>query len=456
MAMARGPKLWSTWYYMVLYVAQEVSAPLSDISYCRVVMSSGSRKRRLDDSGGAQRLKIILNHCMIGDEFEVDLLPSDSLYNIKLLVQQRWNMSMGDIRLLHGVACLEDDSKSLADLGAVSGWRLSVVKSRSAAAEKALEWLCCMGFGHDEATTQVLDLAWRRTGTLGFYSEWLKLLATALAGYYSDLRQLDISENVIGPFGAHALAPGLQTKVKMQTLNLRDCRIHVDGAKALAPSFEKMVNMQNLNLQDNHIGQEGAQALAPSFEKMTNMQILNLRNNSIRYEGVQALAPSFAKMTSMQSLDLNCFQVHGPRCIGAKGAEALAPSLVNMTNMRILSFSGWKFGPEGATALAPALAKMTKMEHLDLNVCSIGPVGAQVLAPVLQRMVNMRSLSLRCSDIGPDGAKALAPALVAMPRLRILDMLPDEIGVEFGQLLFRLRTDIGLEIRHAPCFFSYS
>ena len=115
---------------------------------------------------------------MSGEVIELDLFPHDRLSDIKVQVQRSWDMRLGDIQFTLGDNILEDDSKSLADLRAASGFQLGVIASKSKAAQEALEWL--QSHGHDEATTEVLNLS-------GFSGGQVEKLAIALP-YYTKRR----------------------------------------------------------------------------------------------------------------------------------------------------------------------------------------------------------------------------------------------------------------------------
>jgi uncharacterized protein (TIGR02996 family) len=175
------------------------------------------------------------------------------------------------------------------------------------------------------------------------------------AGWFEQLRLLDLSHNALGDKGIRALA-----------------------AHPVAGS------LRSLHLEGNRFGKGGLMALARrgAFPALTTLVLgsctdtFNRRNNT--------------------SADLAAFL-----------------SKVQLPNLRRLDLAGWPLGNAGAKALAenPTLAGLTR---LDLESCLIGDPGARALfdSPHLQNLVELR---VQGNRIGA-AAGALADPGV-MPRL---------------------------------------
>jgi uncharacterized protein (TIGR02996 family) len=105
------------------------------------------------------------------------------------------------------------------------------------------------------------------------------------------LRQLDLSDNRLGPEGAAALADS--NLAALTELSLRGNAIASEGAAALAAST-RLTGLASLDLAANRITNEGGLALAHStgFASLTS---LDLRDNKLERKATAALRKRFGR-----------------------------------------------------------------------------------------------------------------------------------------------------------------
>ncbi|HEV8053171.1 MAG TPA: hypothetical protein VGP47_11815 [Parachlamydiaceae bacterium] len=154
----------------------------------------------------------------------------------------------------------------------------------------------------------------------------------------------------------------------VKELELSDNKISDAGAEALAASTY-LGKVTTLNLYRNNIGPAGAKSIAVSKNLLKNLTSLDLSANSIKDEGAVAFAS--AELFNMKELDVSSND------IGDVGVGAFATSK-NMGEMTVLKLAGNKIGIAGAKALA--LTDSLKLTDLDLSHNNIGREGREALA----------------------------------------------------------------------------
>jgi Ran GTPase-activating protein (RanGAP) involved in mRNA processing and transport len=119
---------------------------------------------------------------------------------------------------------------------------------------------------------------------------------------YSRLNTLDISDNNIGPHGAHALSKMLQTNTKLYELNLSFNLIGDEGASAIANTLDKNATLRCLSLRRNYIGKQGALALGAKLPVMRGLKELVMIKNNICQDGAIALLNGLRRNVELEYL----------------------------------------------------------------------------------------------------------------------------------------------------------
>ncbi len=149
------------------------------------------------------------------------------------------------------------------------------------------------------------------------------------------VRELDLSQNNIGPKGAKALADTLHKKVKNGT--------------------EKLVC---LDLRLNHIGSQGTAAIANALFDSQKVEKIELYGNNICKngtkpcdKGIEATGQLLLHNSSLIYLDISSTGIN------AESIEPIAKALGVNTTLQCLSISYNKIGAKGITKIAEALKK---------------------------------------------------------------------------------------------------
>jgi uncharacterized protein (TIGR02996 family) len=264
-------------------------------------------------------------------------------------------------------------------------------------------------------------------------------------GDLSQLRRLDLSENIVDASGAELLAqcPRL---VLLTDLNLDFNKLSNAGAEALASS-RHLAALGILRLSANGLQPPAIRALAisPHLRQLTRLE---LQGNGVMNAGLEHLATSpnlrgltglglaqchigrggalsLAKsrtLTQLQELDLSRNRIE------AFGADALAKSEI-MSGLRRLSLGGNEIGDEGAKSLA-ASPHFQQVRHLELSGNGLSAFGVKALTRS-KSLQNLRHLGLQGNKLGDMGLQVLArwPGLECLTSLSVRDNHIGDLGV---------------------------
>ena len=177
------------------------------------------------------------------------------------------------------------------------------------------------------------------------------------------LKELNLSNNALGPEGGKAIAEALAGNAVLTTLNLaRNYLCGLDekqgadsqldstsydpsGIIALAEALAGNAGLTELNVELNYIGPEGGKAIADALTKNKVLTNLNLANNDLSRKddatGIQSLADALKSNQVLKSLNLFS------NAIGIVGANAIAKALADNAVLAKLDFRFNNIGDEG-------------------------------------------------------------------------------------------------------------
>ncbi|XP_051764038.1 NACHT, LRR and PYD domains-containing protein 12-like isoform X42 [Ctenopharyngodon idella] len=267
-------------------------------------------------------------------------------------------------------------------------------------------------------------------------AEGCAALASALRSN-SHLRELNLSGNIIGDGGLTLLSDGLKDPhCKLEKLRLEDCNITAEGCAALASALRSNSHLRELDLTDNIIGGGGLTLLSDGLkDPHCKLEKLRLEDCNITAEGCAALASALRSNSHLRELDLTDNIIGGggltllsdglkdPHCkleklrlsycnITAEGCAALASALRSNSHLRELDLTDNIIGGGGLTLLSDGLKDPhCKLEKLRLSYCNITAEGCAVLASALRSNSHLRELNLTDNIIGDGGLTLLSDGL---------------------------------------------
>mmetsp|Transcript_13600 Transcript_13600/g.34937 ORF Transcript_13600/g.34937 Transcript_13600/m.34937 type:complete len:273 (-) Transcript_13600:331-1149(-) len=167
----------------------------------------------------------------------------------------------------------------------------------------------------------------------------------------------------------------------LKQLYLSNNMIGDPGCIALAEATAVVPNLELLFLSSNRIGDAGLTALAEKASKAPVWQLVLTDNESIGDEGAIALAHAVSKAPSEAFIKLKWLFLDSTS-IGDKGVEALASAMVaGMPNIERLALHNCKLTNRGLASLATAIDRgaLAKCQYLYVQKNDFDSDGKQIL-----------------------------------------------------------------------------
>ncbi|XP_051719283.1 protein NLRC5-like [Ctenopharyngodon idella] len=275
----------------------------------------------------------------------------------------------------------------------------------------------------------------------GVTDEGCAALTSALRSNPSHLRELDLNWNKIGN-SVNMLSDVLQDPhCKLEKLWLSNCGVTDEGCAALASALRSNPShLRELNLTENMIGKSVNLLSDVLQDPHCKLEKLWLRDCGVTDEGCAALASALRSNPShLRELDLSWNK------LGSSGVTLLCAALKNPhCKLKILWL--WECGvtDEGCAALASLLrSNPSHLRELVLSWNNLRDLGMKLLCTGLEDPhCKLEKLWLRDCGVTDKGCAALASALKLNPsHLRHLNLSENNLGSSEVQLLFDLKDD---------------
>jgi len=288
-------------------------------------------------------------------------------------------------------------------------------------------------------TVEVLDLSRNRITNTGA-SAILRLLTR------NQLRELDLSHNLIETDGCSQLMDGILPQNPLSVLKLTGNPIGNEGAMKVAMMLQMNKRLLHLDISDCDVETETVIAFATVLLTNTQLQHLGIANPrlfSLQEEPLVHFSDMLRSNSSLTSLDLSKHRMRD------RGVQVLCEYLAVNQTLRTLSLRCNLITMEGGSAIG-RLLETSGLVSLDLSGNRVDNLGAMSIARALESNKQLTHLNLTHNNIGGEGLAALAHALSSNETLsklflwgnRFTPPAADALGKIFSTSRSLTETDI--------------
>ena len=269
----------------------------------------------------------------------------------------------------------------------------------------------------------------------------LNKISTALAA--TQLVELDLSENALGPRGIESCRPLLASKETLQRLSFCNDGLSAEAMESIRDLLlfrgaDKPTSLKSLRFHNNMSGSGGGIAIAKVVEQSPLLESFELSSTRCGREGGVCLSKALAKCPKLKSVNLS------DNTFGAECGEILGNSMKGKLDLEVFKAGDISLEDEGCSALLKAFCdsstsnklELFSLEANDITVeglenlgaffrsqaklstlqlddnCELGSRGALRIARALKHTKSLTNLSLKACDIKRKGAIAIAEAIV--------------------------------------------
>lgn len=257
----------------------------------------------------------------------------------------------------------------------------------------------CEGMKYN-TTVQLLDL----TGC-DLLADACKPIANMLATN-QPLRHLIMQENIIGDYGASLLCQGLAVNCSLTTVDLKANHITGEGCDRLAAALQSSsCRLQSLNLSENDITDLGASALGSMLRENSHLCSLNLDACALSDLGIGALCQGLASNSALKELNLS-----NNWC---KEGGNVANMLSTNTTLESLDLSSCHVSDETLPTMLRSLrdGSNATLKRLFLSFNAFGNAGAGHIADMIMGDSKLSVLGIQFNAFDWTGLRDIAAAL---------------------------------------------
>ena len=224
------------------------------------------------------------------------------------------------------------------------------------------------------------------------------------------LREIDLSDNAVGPKGIEACRDFLSNQLQLERLLFCNCGISAEAARSIADLvlFRTPTALKKLHFFNNMSGNGGAIAIADIVRASPDLTDFRVSSSRGGKDGGVALARALRHAaSSLRRLDLN------DNTFGVTGGVAIGATLRACNALHELNIGDTAIEDAGLHAVASGVVRGSAHTLAILNVSSneLTAHGARAVARLLRRCTQLRELDASENEFGDEGAAYIARAI---------------------------------------------
>ncbi|XP_052705898.1 uncharacterized protein LOC128181513 isoform X2 [Crassostrea angulata] len=254
----------------------------------------------------------------------------------------------------------------------------------------------------------------------------------------TNLQDLDLSHNDIGPQGFRSICLAMCTNTSILCLNLSDSKTDTDSAECLGLMLSHNVTMSYLNISNNYFGKDYfSRCVGPALK--TNTALTTFKAENIGTSDIKDFMVGLKENTSLTELDFSNNCITDRTALGNGIGEILKREKCGLVS---LALAGCEMSKVGANHLLEGLRENTSLAELNVNGLEFESL-SQLLhfVAVAANNPNLQVLSIdgaKIKDTSLNAKDMVLPLREAPPSLQVLSLIDSHLTDEFFEALQKL------------------
>uniref|UniRef100_A0AC35TJ04 Ran gtpase-activating protein n=1 Tax=Rhabditophanes sp. KR3021 TaxID=114890 RepID=A0AC35TJ04_9BILA len=237
----------------------------------------------------------------------------------------------------------------------------------------------------------------------------LEKLLDAITKCGAMLKELDLSDNALGPIGVKGIEKFLASEAAMdlETIKLYNNGLGI-GGKTVAACFIKCLqkavargrwfNLKTFIAGRNRLENQCALPLAHAFKMIGTLEDIQIIQNGIWADGIRALSDCFRFNPNLRIIDLS------DNTCTHRGAAAIAAVVPQLKKLERLALGDCLCRDRGTLKIFRALAaaQLVNLKELEFSGNEISKDGAQEIAKVVQTSLKKVQIKIACNNYGAE------------------------------------------------------
>jgi len=230
------------------------------------------------------------------------------------------------------------------------------------------------------------------------------------------LEELDLSGNKFDAIAGSCVAGAIETLPSLNILNVARCSMQPPQAVAIVSAVASNSNIRgaSINLSENELGPNGAHSISQIIVNCNNINSLIMRGCGFKKDGLAKIADALGQNNSLRVIDLSLNFRNGSAPKMLRLMTTLANSIGAHPTLVHLSIAGdynkFTIGKE-IEPVIKALEKNPVLEEIDISGNKIGDSLAVLLCDSLKANSRLKFMSWDKNNISIGGWQALLNTL---------------------------------------------
>ena len=241
-------------------------------------------------------------------------------------------------------------------------------------------------------------------------------LLAPIAATMTTITHIKLSNKSFGNEAVAVLAPALKSMASLQVADLsdiiagRETSIGLNVLTTISEALSESSNLLEVDLSENALGPRGVTACRPLLSSVKSLKRLTFNNNGLSSEAMNEIRDLL--LFRGKDVPTVLEKLHFFNNMSGDGGGVAISSVITLSpNLLDFTLSSTRCGSDGGAVLLQALGTRTTLQHLNLSDNTFGGNAAPLLRPLVTNNLNLITLNLSDLSLENEGVAVVLECL---------------------------------------------